>query len=439
MYAGNAGVVLGLGKIHAKYIGFYSFHGSFRFAWSLTYIGLLCVTAYGVGLPDVPRNAYQAMWSAAAATVAAAIGISLVELTIGTALLPRFVIFSAAVFLVPFDALCGFVSARDRRLQVGRDRVIAVVDSDEVAALTAELVRSPERRASLVWAVTAEAARNTPEGHRPLVETALEAGATVVVLDRSAQNDETVVSQAAELHEHGARIRTLSLFYDEWLGKLPLSELERVSLMFDIGELHRIRYGRVKRLLDIALVSLTAPVVVLVVALLALVVALEGGNPFYFQQRVGRGGRIFRMWKLRSMVVDADARFEDYLTANPEARREWDVNQKLAHDPRITKVGRILRKTSLDELPQLWNVLLGDMSLVGPRPMMPSQQALYPGQAYYRLLPGITGPWQVSKRNQSTFADRANYDQDYENTLSFATDINLLFKTVRVVLHGTGC
>ena len=194
-----------------------------------------------------------------------------------------------------------------------------------------------------------------------------------------------------------------------------------------------------KRILDILLVALTAPIVVLVVVFLAAFVALEGGSPFYFQQRVGFGGRIFRMWKLRSMVPDADARFEAYLTANPEARREWDINQKLAHDPRITRVGRILRKTSLDELPQLWNVLLGDMSLVGPRPMMPCQQELYPGQAYYRLLPGITGPWQVSKRNQSTFADRANYDQGYENTLSLATDISLLFKTVRVVLHGTGC
>ncbi|MBC7477990.1 MAG: sugar transferase [Pseudorhodobacter sp.] len=199
-------------------------------------------------------------------------------------------------------------------------------------------------------------------------------------------------------------------------------------------------YRRIfKRLLDLMLVGLTAPMVILVVAFLAILVALEGGTPFYYQKRVGLDGRMFRMWKLRTMVLAADEKLEAYLASNPDARREWDVNQKLAHDPRITKVGRLLRKTSLDELPQLWNVLMGTMSLVGPRPMMPSQQVLYPGQAYYRLRPGITGPWQVSKRNQSTFADRAMYDLNYDQSLSFATDLGLLFKTVRVVLHGTGC
>lgn len=206
------------------------------------------------------------------------------------------------------------------------------------------------------------------------------------------------------------------------------------------GSAHRSAYRAFfKRLVDVTLVGLMAPIILLVVAVMAALVALEGGNPLYFQQRVGLNGRIFRMWKVRTMVVDADARFEEYLSANPEARREWDLNQKLAHDPRITRIGRILRKTSLDELPQMWNVMSGSMSLVGPRPMMPSQQALYPGQAYYRLLPGITGPWQVSARNKSTFADRANYDLDYEQTLSLKTDVSLLFKTVSVVLYGTGC
>ena len=194
-----------------------------------------------------------------------------------------------------------------------------------------------------------------------------------------------------------------------------------------------------KRALDLTLVGLTAPIVALVVVFLAILVALEGGSPFYYQKRVGRGGRMFRMWKLRTMVPDADKKLEEYISSNPDARREWDVNQKLAHDPRITRVGRLLRKTSLDELPQLWNVLVGNMSLVGPRPMMPSQQVLYPGVAYYRLLPGITGPWQVSKRNQSSFADRAQYDLDYDQSLSFTTDLCLLFKTVRVVMNGTGC
>ena len=193
-----------------------------------------------------------------------------------------------------------------------------------------------------------------------------------------------------------------------------------------------------KRLLDITLVLIAAPLTILLVALLALGTALDGGNPFYCQMRVGRNGRLYRMWKLRSMVVDADARLESYLAANPLARAEWDSTQKLKSDPRITRFGGLLRKSSMDELPQMWNVLKGDMSLVGPRPMMPCQQSIYPGEAYYQLRPGITGPWQVSRRNESTFADRAQFDHDYAQAQSFATDAQLLVATVRVVLHATG-
>ena len=194
----------------------------------------------------------------------------------------------------------------------------------------------------------------------------------------------------------------------------------------------------IKRALDLCLVVMSLPFVILVIGLLALIVALDGGRPFYFQSRIGRNGRVYRMWKLRSMVVDADSRLEAYLAANPAARAEWDLTQKLKADLRITRFGRILRKSSLDELPQLWNVLKGDMSLVGPRPMMVSQKALYPGTAYYRLRPGITGSWQVSDRNESSFAARAKFDLDYDRALSLRTDLKILMATVRVVLRATG-
>lgn len=193
-----------------------------------------------------------------------------------------------------------------------------------------------------------------------------------------------------------------------------------------------------KRLFDVLAVLAALPVVLPVVLLLALLVARDGGQPLYSQPRVGRGGRLYRIWKLRTMVVDADARLEAHLAADPAARAEWTATQKLKCDPRITRFGRLLRKSSLDELPQLWNVLTGDMSLVGPRPMMPSQQALYTGEAYYRLRPGITGPWQVSERNASTFADRAWFDAGYDRDLSLVTDLRLLAATVRVVLRATG-
>lgn len=194
-----------------------------------------------------------------------------------------------------------------------------------------------------------------------------------------------------------------------------------------------------KRGLDIALVLLAMPIVLPVIAICALLVMRDGHGPFYTQPRIGKDGRTFRIWKLRTMVPNAKAELETYLAQNPEARAEWELRQKLTNDPRITLVGKLLRKTSLDELPQLFNVLGGSMSLVGPRPMMPEQSDDYFGSAYYKLRPGITGFWQISRRHNSPFAARAKYDDEYFRALSLFTDVGVLMRTVRVVLRGTGC
>ena len=193
-----------------------------------------------------------------------------------------------------------------------------------------------------------------------------------------------------------------------------------------------------KRAFDVAAVTLALPVVAPLILGLALAVRRDGGPAFYTQLRVGKGGKHFRMWKLRSMVADADARMASYLDANPEAKREWTVTQKLKADPRITGFGAFLRRSSLDELPQLINVLIGDMSLVGPRPMMLNQQTLYPGEAYFALRPGITGHWQTAGRNATAFEARADYDTTYEADLSLKTDLRILARTVGVVMRCTG-
>lgn len=197
--------------------------------------------------------------------------------------------------------------------------------------------------------------------------------------------------------------------------------------------------GGGKRGLDVLLVLLSLPVVLPLIALCAAALALEGGRPFYTQARLGRGGQVFRILKLRTMVRDADLLLQHYLDTDPALRREWEETQKLKNDPRITRVGRFLRATSLDELPQLWNVAKGDMSLVGPRPMMPEQLPLYgDARAYFALRPGITGAWQVSVRNEGSFASRAQADVGYKRGLSFAGDLSLIWRTVGVVLKGTG-
>jgi lipopolysaccharide/colanic/teichoic acid biosynthesis glycosyltransferase len=180
------------------------------------------------------------------------------------------------------------------------------------------------------------------------------------------------------------------------------------------------------------------PLALPLICIAALMIALDGHNPFYSQQRVGRNGKAFRMWKLRTMVHNADDLLEAHLAENEAARTEWNATQKLKNDPRITIVGRVLRKTSLDELPQLFNVLNGTMSLVGPRPMMVSQRNSYFGEAYFRLRPGITGPWQVSDRNECNFVDRVQFDDIYDRGLSLQADLLILVRTVLVVLRGTG-
>ena len=202
------------------------------------------------------------------------------------------------------------------------------------------------------------------------------------------------------------------------------------------GGLYR---GFGKTLIDKVFAVLFGLVALPLVAVACSLVALDGHSPFYSQKRIGRGGRIFNMWKIRTMVVDADRKLAEHLEADPAAREEWDRYQKLRNDPRITRTGRLLRKTSLDELPQFWNVLTGDMSVVGPRPMMLGQEDLYPGQSYYALKPGITGPWQISDRHLSSFVDRAEFDDRYISVLSFQTDMRLIASTFRSVICGSGC
>lgn len=216
------------------------------------------------------------------------------------------------------------------------------------------------------------------------------------------------------------------------LSKAPLQD--RTGTRFGRGGL----YGYVKRAMDICSTILLGVVTLPIVLVAALLVRRDGGPAFYRQQRLGRDGRVFEIWKLRSMVQDADGHLERYLAENPEAKAEWDRHQKLKIDPRITPIGRFLRKYSIDELPQLWNVFKGDMSLVGPRPMFPSQRVMYPGSACFELRPGITGLWQTSARNASAFSDRADYDQRYARDISFLLDMTIMFRTVGIVLRGTG-
>nr|WP_240655598.1 undecaprenyl-phosphate galactose phosphotransferase WbaP [Paraburkholderia phosphatilytica] len=175
-------------------------------------------------------------------------------------------------------------------------------------------------------------------------------------------------------------------------------------------------------------------------AVLAILVAKDGGSPFFGHTRIGQNGRKFKCYKFRSMVPNADKVLKELLESDPVARAEWDKDFKLKNDVRITKIGALLRKTSLDELPQLWNVLRGDMSLVGPRPVIEKEIDRYGEDAAYYLLakPGMTGLWQVSGRNDTDYARRVFLDAWYVRNWSLWYDIAILFKTVGVVARRDG-
>lgn len=219
------------------------------------------------------------------------------------------------------------------------------------------------------------------------------------------------------------------------ISALEMSEANQVAAL---GSLSGVYSRFLKRPLDILIVLLALPVVLPIVLVVLVMIAKEGGSPFYTQMRLGKSGRSFRIWKFRSMVINADRQLAVYLDANPAARDEWDRTQKLKHDPRITPLGRFIRKSSMDELPQLWNVLIGDMSLVGPRPMMVDQAVHYPGADYYHMRPGVTGLWQITDRNDSSFAERATFDAEYARTLSLKNDASIFARTFGVVLRCTG-
>ena len=171
-----------------------------------------------------------------------------------------------------------------------------------------------------------------------------------------------------------------------------------------------------------------------------LIFVREGGPVVFAHRRIGRGGQEFNCLKFRTMVRDADRVLEEHLARDPNARAEWDATFKLADDPRIMRLGRLLRKTSLDELPQLWNVLRGDMSMVGPRPIVAEERHFYKEfiADYVSVLPGLTGAWQVGGRSATTYDARVAMDVDYVRNRSFFGDLKIVVKTIVVVLRRDG-
>lgn len=198
---------------------------------------------------------------------------------------------------------------------------------------------------------------------------------------------------------------------------------------------------RLKRVLDLLLCTAALPAILPLCLLISLLIRLDSrGAPIYRHERIGRDGKPFLIYKFRTMAADADVQLQRYLDQNPDMAEEWAKSQKLRDDPRLTRLGPFLRKTSLDELPQILNIFLGQMTLVGPRPIVASEKCKYGRyfEEYCEVRPGLTGLWQTSGRNNTTYSQRVAYDHYYINHWSVWLDFWIMAKTIPVAISGRG-
>lgn len=409
---------------------------SARTLWWTVVAGVLTAVSYGLGLPELPTRRRDAVIRSLVAVAAAVVVVSVFQLVFAAPLLPRSSLALLTV-IAPLWALIAWNMAHDMmEWQTQRDQVFLVVDDPgDVGAVQMELDQRPESPAVVVGSMVVAEASGADAGARPLVDAVERSGASVVVLDTTAQSDDGIVAQAAHLHRLGLRVRTLALFYEGWLGKLPVGELARVSLLFDIGELHRQQYVRAKRVVDVACAAVGLVALVFVSPLVAMGNAMANPGPLLFvQDRVGRDGRVFRIVKFRTMVPAAGTGTSGAAPWTEEA------------DPRVTSFGGWLRRSHIDELPQMINILRGELSLVGPRPEQPHYVDELADKipffdVRHLVRPGLTGWAQVKMGYAAGTLDafeKLQYDFYYLRRQGLALDFRIAWRTVRGVLGGGG-
>lgn len=401
---------------------------NWRFPWIVGFVVVLLSSAYASGLPGLPRSRAAALGAAVSSIGVAAVSISLAQLIAGTPLLPRVVVGGISLTFIPL-ALASWNLQRDLS-GFAATRVFFVGHSDDRAAFSAELANDLQSRAILVGHMDRTTLVASEPADHLLVSTAQKEKPDLLVLDAGSLAEPEIVSQAAILHQTGVRVRTVSLFTEEYLGKIPITDLERVSLLFDIGEIHRAQYVRAKRLVDFG-VGVVAVMVLAPITLAILVVNsfANKGPLLYTQIRVGKDGAPFKIFKFRSMIAS-------------DGPSEWTTTG----DPRITSFGSILRRTHMDELPQAWNILRGDLSIVGPRPeQLHYVEHLREKIPFYDIRhlvrPGITGWAQIMYpygADEEDAREKLQYDLYYLRRQSLLLDLGILVRTVRTVVRATG-
>ncbi len=450
-------ITFGAGITHAVYMApvKYPFWGSSHSAWWAVFAAVQLFMGYAIGLPEqATSRAGAALRGLLSASLAFAV-ISVFQGLLATPLLPRSSLILIGLVLPIWTVVAWNLSSDATNWAATRARIFVVVErAEDFRSLESDLASGGEAPATVVGMATLDEVRNA--GTAALVrDAALATGANILVIDAAGQAYPPLVEQAAELHRLGLRVRTLSLFYEEWIGKLPHSELARVSLLFDVGELHRARYVRAKRLADFTSAIVGALALLPVVAVVAVLNPLWNRGPLIFRQpRVGRDGTEFIIYKLRTMRPDSGSALEVESESGSQAiGSELDLEIGSGHgqwtaedDDRVTPLGRLLRRTHLDELPQVINILRGDLSLVGPRPEQPQYVAeLSDKIAFYDVRhivrPGLTG-WAQVKQGYAADHDDAfeklQYDFYYLRRQGVALDAKIVRRTIQGVLRGDG-
>ncbi len=435
LVGGVASAVLALGKLHAAYVAepAYDFTGSSRFGWSILLIASHAGAAYALGLPDIVRSRRQAVATALMSSVTATVLVSVAQIAFGAAYLPRLVVGSTALLVVGWYSVCVELASAGRTFDAERDRIVVVGSWADASDLRRELEIGAERHARIVDVLTVREARPSGDGRRPLVEAVQMGEATVVVLDREAQAEESIVDQVAQLHESGTRVRTLSLFYEQWLGKLPVAELERVSLMFDIGELHRARFGRMKRVADVVVAGALVPVLAFVAVTVVVLNRFGNRGPLLFrQERIGRHGRPFTIVKFRTMRSQAAE-----AAATPERadrRRAHHPGRRCAtaHPPGRAAPGgqRAARRPFDRRAPTRTDGLRGGAGW---------EAALLPHAPPRAAGGDRLGPGQVRLcASESDALEKLQYEFYYLRHQSLPMDARILARTVRQVVGRRG-
>ncbi len=427
------GVVFGAGWFHAE---FRDRQGSLLSqahpAWYVALSIAVIISVYASGLPDEPRDRLGAGLSCLLAPAIGSFGFLLLQTLIAPKAFPRFVPSVVPIVLAPLHWIAWGLQQRFVARQSGRERVLAILSEADLPLVpNDDELADPEtpwceRPYTLVAAMLPDEAAPSAG----LIARAEAGAATLLVLGTEAQQRPQIVEQASRLHERGVRVRTVNRFSEEWLGKVTVAELGPMALMFDIADVHRARYARMKRGIDVLVALAALPVLLVAVCLVPAGNLLGNAGPLFFRQpRVGRDNKTFTILKFRTLLAGTDHR-------TPTATK----------DARVTAFGRLLRRFHIDELPQLWNVLRGDLSIIGPRPEQPHLVAQYAAaEAAYSLRhavrPGLTGWAQVKYRYGEDEADavqKLQYDLYYLKNQTLALDLQIIIRTVRHIVRRGG-